>query len=141
MVVAVCGGHVLRNARSVVIEGRGGPPGHQLSKCQWFSGKIQRCHRWAPSSILGSRISFVDFATPPALERFSSRKGTSRRGSVAVIFCCNTLSALSSDKQTTSKDGMFELLFIKTILVPVANVSCVCVKINARRLELCFGEL
>ena len=19
----------------------------------WFSGKIQRCHRWAPSSILG----------------------------------------------------------------------------------------
>ena len=20
---------------------------------QWFSGKIQRCHRWAPSSILG----------------------------------------------------------------------------------------
>ena len=25
------------------------------SKCQWFSGKIQRCHRWAPSSILGWR--------------------------------------------------------------------------------------
>ena len=22
-------------------------------KHQWFSGKIQRCHRWAPSSILG----------------------------------------------------------------------------------------
>ena len=25
----------------------------RYSKCQWFSGKIQRCHRWAPSSILG----------------------------------------------------------------------------------------
>ena len=23
---------------------------------QWFSGKIQRCHRWAPSSILGWTI-------------------------------------------------------------------------------------
>ena len=23
--------------------------------CQWFSGKIQRCQRWAPSSILGWR--------------------------------------------------------------------------------------
>ena len=31
--------------------------------CQWFSGKIQRCHRWAPSSILGSRtFSFVSEA-------------------------------------------------------------------------------
>ena len=29
-----------------------------LRKCQWFSGKIQRCHRWAPSSILGWRITF-----------------------------------------------------------------------------------
>ena len=25
-------------------------------KCQWFSGKIQRCHRWAPGSIPGWRI-------------------------------------------------------------------------------------
>ena len=24
---------------------------------QWFSGKIQRCHRWAPSSILGWTIA------------------------------------------------------------------------------------
>ena len=24
-------------------------------KREWFSGKIQRCHRWAPSSILGWR--------------------------------------------------------------------------------------
>ena len=30
---------------------------------EWFSGKIQRCHRWAPSSILGSRIS--PFCFPP----------------------------------------------------------------------------
>ena len=27
--------------------------------CQWFSGKIQRCHRWAPSSILGWRKIYV----------------------------------------------------------------------------------
>ena len=26
-------------------------------KCQWFSGKIQRCHRWAPGSIPGWRSS------------------------------------------------------------------------------------
>ena len=30
-----------------------------LFKCQWFSGKIQRCHRWAPSSILGWRSCFA----------------------------------------------------------------------------------
>ena len=29
---------------------------HLLRK--WFSGKIQRCHRWAPGSIPGLRISF-----------------------------------------------------------------------------------
>ena len=27
----------------------------QLKACQWFSGKIQRCHRWAPGSIPGWR--------------------------------------------------------------------------------------
>ena len=26
---------------------------HGRQTHQWFSGKIQRCHRWAPSSILG----------------------------------------------------------------------------------------
>ena len=31
-------------------------------KCQWFSGKIQRCHRWAPGSIPGWRIIY--FAHP-----------------------------------------------------------------------------
>ena len=31
-------------------------PFHVLDLRQWFSGKIQRCHRWAPSSILGWRI-------------------------------------------------------------------------------------
>ena len=25
---------------------------------KWFSGKIQRCHRWAPGSIPGLRILF-----------------------------------------------------------------------------------
>lgn len=30
----------------------------QTGKRQWFSGKIQRCHRWAPSSILGWRIRY-----------------------------------------------------------------------------------
>ena len=39
-------------------------------KCQWFSGKIQRCHRWAPGSIPGWRIihfAHLTFAhlTPP----------------------------------------------------------------------------
>ena len=31
----------------------------QLSniKCQWFSGKIQRCQRWAPGSIPGWRTN------------------------------------------------------------------------------------
>ena len=28
---------------------------HMKSSRQWFSGKIHRCHRWAPSSILGWR--------------------------------------------------------------------------------------
>ena len=28
----------------------------KIIKCQWFSGKIQRCHRWAPGSIPGWRI-------------------------------------------------------------------------------------
>ena len=35
---------------------------------QWFSGKIQRCHRWAPSSILGWTISFGRL-TPNGMER------------------------------------------------------------------------
>ena len=26
---------------------------------KWFSGKIQRCHRWAPGSIPGLRIFFL----------------------------------------------------------------------------------
>ena len=29
-----------------------------FSKRKWFSGKIQRCHRWAPGSIPGLRILF-----------------------------------------------------------------------------------
>ena len=33
------------------------------SKCQWFSGKIQRCHRWAPSSILGWRKNLLVMRT------------------------------------------------------------------------------
>ena len=47
---------------------------------EWFSGKIQRCHRWAPSSILGSRIEFVDihiqriqiFPFAPILKKLSN---------------------------------------------------------------------
>ena len=37
---------------------------------EWFSGKIQRCHRWAPSSILGSRI--LPFLVPPNLNRHNT---------------------------------------------------------------------
>ena len=34
-------------------------------KCQWFSGKIRRCHRRAPSSILGWRTYiFCSFYQP-----------------------------------------------------------------------------
>ena len=29
----------------------------KASSCQWFSGKIQRCHRWAPGSIPGWRMT------------------------------------------------------------------------------------
>ena len=32
---------------------------HQTVPRKWFSGKIQRCHRWAPGSIPGLRISFL----------------------------------------------------------------------------------
>ena len=32
-----------------------------LIQRQWFSGKIQRCHRWAPCSIHGWRMA-SDFA-------------------------------------------------------------------------------
>ena len=28
---------------------------HKHNKRKWFSGKIQRCHRWAPGSIPGLR--------------------------------------------------------------------------------------
>ena len=28
-------------------------------ECQWFSGKIQRCHRWAPGSIPSWRTDSV----------------------------------------------------------------------------------
>ena len=35
-------------------------PSHR-SKFQWFSGKIERCHRSAPSSILGWSITFLLF--------------------------------------------------------------------------------
>jgi len=33
-------------------------------KCQWFSGKIQRCHRWAPGSFpAGAAIFFSSYLT------------------------------------------------------------------------------
>ncbi|CUM63249.1 uncharacterized protein PRCAT00000820001 [Priceomyces carsonii] len=32
-----------------------------LSERKWFSGKIQRCHRWAPGSIPGLRKTFLSF--------------------------------------------------------------------------------
>ena len=32
-----------------------------ITKRQWFSGKIHRCHRWAPRSIRGWRIVFAVF--------------------------------------------------------------------------------
>ena len=34
-----------------------------LSLRKWFSGKIQRCHRWAPGSIPGLRIFFYSMHT------------------------------------------------------------------------------
>ena len=34
---------------------------HQEIQRKWFSGKIQRCHRWAPGSIPGLRKFFVEF--------------------------------------------------------------------------------
>jgi hypothetical protein len=30
-----------------------------VTKRQWFSGKIQRCHRWAPGSIPGWRRKVI----------------------------------------------------------------------------------
>ena len=33
--------------------------GMYKDECQWFSGKIQRCHRWAPGSIPGWRTDSV----------------------------------------------------------------------------------
>ncbi|CUM66513.1 uncharacterized protein PRCAT00004179001 [Priceomyces carsonii] len=35
---------------------------------KWFSGKIQRCHRWAPGSIPGLRIFFHIFIMNFTLE-------------------------------------------------------------------------
>lgn len=38
----------------------------QLEKqLQWFSGKIQRCHRWAPRSIRGWSTLFLLLAESP----------------------------------------------------------------------------
>lgn len=37
---------------------------HQEIQRKWFSGKIQRCHRWAPGSIPGLRkFNFFSFST------------------------------------------------------------------------------
>ena len=37
---------------------RGSIPRRGAFRRKWFSGKIQRCHRWAPGSIPGLRILF-----------------------------------------------------------------------------------
>ena len=62
-----------------------------ISKCQWFSGKIQRCHRWAPGSIPGWRR----FDTVAEWLRRLTRNqlGLSRAGSspVSVVFFTNLL--------------------------------------------------
>jgi len=34
----------------------------QITERQWFSGKIHRCHRWAPRSIRGCRKQTLSFA-------------------------------------------------------------------------------
>ena len=36
--------------------------------CQWFSGKIQRCHRWAPGSIPGWR-KYYCYVAPRTKQR------------------------------------------------------------------------
>ena len=51
--------------------------------CQWFSGKIRRCHRWAPSSILGWRSTYDTVAE--WLRRLTRNQlGLSRAGSSPV---------------------------------------------------------
>ena len=54
--------------------------------CQWFSGKIQRCHRWAPSSILGWRIfpPGVDTVAEWLRRLTRNQLGLSRAGSSPV---------------------------------------------------------
>ena len=61
----------------------------KIIKCQWFSGKIQRCHRWAPSSILGWRSSDTVAEWLRRLTR--NQLGLSRAGSspVSVVFFTN----------------------------------------------------
>ncbi len=54
---------------------------------EWFSGKIQRCHRWAPSSILGSRIS------PFVFPETASKQLTPFR---CFLFLSNTLEYVAS---------------------------------------------
>ena len=57
-------------------------------ECQWFSGKIQRCHRWAPGSIPGWRIviELRKYDTVAEWLRRSTRNrlGLSRAGSSPV---------------------------------------------------------
>ena len=60
-----------------------------IIKCQWFSGKIQRCHRWAPGSIPGWRSSDTVAEWLRRLTR--NQLGLSRAGSspVSVVFFTN----------------------------------------------------
>ena len=52
--------------------------------CQWFSGKIQRCHRWAPGSITGWRKVQSDTVAEWLRRLTRNQLGLSRAGSSPV---------------------------------------------------------
>ena len=61
-----------------------------INKCQWFSGKIQRCHRWAPGSIPGWRIMNIFYIT---LLYFISIQPMFRRSELSNTATCVVLAA------------------------------------------------
>ena len=60
------------------------PAAGAKSMCQWFRGKIQRCHRWAPGSIPGWRKVQSDTVAEWLRRLTRNQLGLSRAGSSPV---------------------------------------------------------
>ena len=97
-------------------------------KHQWFSGKIQRCHRWAPSSILGWCIKLLlrSFVCIKLLLR-SFVLLQSRDSNFLIIYYSNEVC-----------NGCFTFPILQTIL----NTRSLCYKLFVNKLPVtCYGTI